>query len=330
MKIVCASSVLHAREAFSGLGGVQLLPDRDIRREHLHDADALIVRSKTAVGPDLLEGTPVGFVATATAGADHFDVPWLNHAGIAWSAAPGCNANAVAEYVATALVLLARKRAALLPGKTIGIVGVGQIGSRVAQKAGFLGLRVLRNDPPLALRTGSADYQPLEAVLPETDILTLHVPLVADGPFPTRHLADCRLFEKLKPGAWFVNSSRGAVTDSDSLQYALDHHLLSACALDVWEKEPELPHSLKRAADFLTPHVAGYSLEGLLNGTLHCYRELCHFLEVEPTWVPDPRLLPPAPFIEIDAAHRSDDDVLAELLAAACPSSRTTAPGAPK
>ena len=319
MNIVCASSVWHASEAFSGLGDVRLLPDRDIRREHLLDADALIVRSKTAVGPELLDGTPVGFVGTATAGADHFDVPWLNQAGIAWSASPGCNANSVAEYVAAALVLLARKRAALLPGRTLGLVGCGQVGSRVAQKAAILGLRVLRNDPPLALQTGSADYQPLEAVLSEADILTLHVPLVADGPFPTRHLADCRLFEKLKPGAWFVNSSRGAVADSDSLQCALDHHLVSACALDVWEKEPELPDALKRTVDFLTPHVAGYSLEGLLNGTLHCYRELCHFLEVEPSWTPDPRQLPPAPFVEIDAAHRSDDDVLAELLATACP-----------
>lgn len=319
MNIVCASSVLHAAEAFSGLGDVRLLPDRDIRREHLLGADALIVRSKTSVGPELLDGTPVGFVATATAGADHFDVPWLNQADIAWSAAPGCNANSVAEYVAAALALLARKRAALLPGQTLGIVGVGQVGSRVAQKAEILGLRVLRNDPPLALQTGSADFRPLEAVLCEADMLTLHVPLVADGPFPTRHLAGCRFFEKLKPGAWFVNSSRGAVTDSDALQCALDHHLLAACALDVWEQEPELAEPLKRAVDFLTPHVAGYSLEGLLNGTLHCYRELCHFLEVEPTWTPDPRQLPPAPFIEIDAAHRADDDVLAELLAAACP-----------
>ncbi len=319
MKIVCAASVLHAREAFSGLGDVVLVPDREIARAHLQDADALIVRSKTRVGPELLEGTAVGFVATATAGADHFDVAWLNRAGLAWTAAPGCNANSVAEYVAAALALLARKRAALLPGKTLGIVGVGQVGSRVAQKAALLGLRVLRNDPPLALKNDSADYLPLDAVLADADILTLHVPLENGGPFPTRHLADCRLFEKLRPGAWFINSSRGAVTDSDSLLCALDHHLLAACALDVWEKEPELPDSLKRAVDFLTPHVAGYSLEGLLNGTLHCYRELCHYLEVEPTWTPDPRLLPPAPFVEIDAAHRADDDVLAELLAAGCP-----------
>jgi erythronate-4-phosphate dehydrogenase len=319
MKIVCASSVLHAREAFSGLGAVQVLPDREISREQLRDVDALIVRSKTQVNRALLEGTAVGFVATATAGADHFDVPYLNQAGIAWSASPGCNANAVAEFIATALVLLARKRAALLPGKTLGVVGVGQVGGRVADKAALLGLRVLRNDPPLALKTGTRDFLPLETLLPAVDIVTLHVPLEASGPFPTRHLADCRLFGQLKPGAWFLNAARGAVTDSDSLQCALDHQLLSACVLDVWEKEPELPDALKRAVDFLTPHIAGYSLEGLLNGTRHCHRELCHYLEVEPTWTPDPRQLPPAPFIQIEAARRADEDVLADLLAAACP-----------
>jgi erythronate-4-phosphate dehydrogenase len=319
MNIVCAASVLQGRDAFAGLGHVDILPDRDIRREHLRDADALIVRSKTRVDRDLLEGTSVGFVATATAGADHFDIPWLNDAGIAWSASPGCNANSVAEYVVAALALLANRRAAVLAGKTLGIVGAGQVGSRVAQKAPLLGLRPRLNDPPLALQTGSPDYLPLEAILAQADILTLHVPLETTGPFPTRHLADCRLFEQLRPGAWFLNSSRGEVVDSDSLQCALDHHLLSACALDVWEHEPVLPRPLAAAVDFLTPHIAGYSLEGLLNGTCNCHRELCHFLEIESTWTPDPRQLPAAPFIHIDAAHRPDDEVLSELLGAACP-----------
>ena len=319
MNIVCAASVLHAREAFAGLGRVRLVPDRDLRRDDLLAADALIVRSKTRVDAELLEGTPVGFVATATAGADHFDRDYLNDAGIAWSAAPGCNANAVAEYVVAALVLLARQRAALLPGRVLGIVGVGHVGSRVAAKAPLLGLRVLRNDPPRALRNGAADFQPLDAVMPAADILTLHVPLEAAGPFPTRHLADCRLFGRLKPGAWFLNTSRGEVADSDVLLHALGHHLLSGCVLDVWENEPDLPDALARAVDFLTPHVAGYSLEGLLNGTLHCYRELCHFLETEPVWTPDPRQVPAPPFRALEATGRPDEEVLADLLAQACP-----------
>ncbi len=319
MKIVCAASVLHGRDAFSPLGDVTLLPDRDIRREDLAGARVLIVRSKTRVDRDLLDGTPVEFVATATAGADHFDTEWLAEAGIAWAASPGCNANAVAEYALTAVACLARRRAVPLAGKLLGIVGVGQVGSRVARKAPLLGLRPLLNDPPLSLKTSSPDYLPLDAILPQADILTLHTPLTDGGPFPTRHLADCRLVEQLRPGAWFLNTSRGAVADPDALQCALDHHLLAACALDVWEHEPELADALAGAVDLLTPHIAGYTLEGLLNGTLQCHRELCHYLEVEPSWFPDPRQLPPAPFLHLDAAHRTDDEALADLLAAACP-----------
>ncbi len=319
MKIVCAASVYQAREAFAGLGEVCLRPDRDIRREHLREARALIVRSKTRVGPELLADTPVEFVATATAGSDHLDLPWLEEAGIAWSAAAGCNANAVAEYAITALTWLALRHGALLAGKTLGLVGLGQVGSRVAEKAPLLGLRVLRNDPPLALQTGAPEYLPLEAVLAAADILSLHVPLTAAGPFPTRHLADCRLFGRLKPGAWFLNTARGEVADSDSLLYALERHSLGAAGLDVWEGEPAGAAALARAVDFLTPHIAGYSLEGLLNGTRQCHRELCHFLEVEPTWTPDPRTLPAPPFFAVSAAHRSDEDVLAELLQSACP-----------
>jgi len=319
MKIVCAASVVQAREAFSGLGDVTVLADREIRREHLLDADALIVRSKTRVNRELLEGTSVEFVATATAGADHIDTAYLQEAGIAGSASPGCNANAVAEYVLTAIALLAQQQAALLTDRTLGIIGVGQVGSRVAEKAGQFGLRVLRNDPPRALQSPDPELLPLERVLSEADILTLHTPLEAGGAFPTRHLADCRLFEQLKPGAWFLNSSRGAVTDSDSLQCALDHHLISACALDVWEHEPQLSESLRTAVNTLTPHIAGYSLEGLLNGTRNCYRELCHYLELEPSWSPDPRLLPEAPHFTLDATHRSRQDVLTELFIQACP-----------
>jgi len=319
MKIVCAASLLQAREAFSSLGEVEVLPDREIRREHLLHANALMVRSKTRINRALLEGTPVEFVATATAGADHFDIPYLNASEVAWSASPGCNANAVAEYVITAITQLAKRHTSLLSGRTLGIVGVGQVGSRVAQKATLMGLKVLRNDPPLALQSSDPDLLPLEAVLTGADILTLHTPLTSGGAFPTRHLANCRLFDQLKPGAWFLNTSRGAVTDSESLQCALDHEWVSACTLDVWEHEPQLPSSLQAAVDFLTPHIAGYSLEGLLNGTQHCYRELCHFLEREPIWSPDPRLLPDPPFLSIDATHRSDEDVLAELFAQACP-----------
>jgi erythronate-4-phosphate dehydrogenase len=324
MKIVCAASVLQARPAFAALGEVAILPDRAIRREDLMDAGALIVRSKTRVGRELLEGTPVGFVATATAGTDHLDTAWLDRAGIAWTASPGCNANSVAEYAVTAMALLAAHAGEPLPGKTLGVVGCGQVGGRVAAKAGLLGMRVLRNDPPRAARRPPGDteeYLPLDAILPQAGILSFHVPLTDTPPFPTRHLAGCRLLGRLKPGAWLLNTSRGAVADTDALQLALASHCLAGCVLDVWENEPSgLPEPLERAALHLTPHIAGYSFEGLLNGTLHCRRELAHYLEADSAWTPDAsQLPPPPPPIRMDGRGRSPSELLAAVLAAACP-----------
>ena len=324
MKIVCAASVLQARQAFAALGDVEILPDRAIRREDLMDAGALVVRSKTRVDRELLEGTSVGFVATATAGTDHLDTAWLDRAGIAWTASPGCNANSVAEYAVTAMALLAAHAASPLPGKTLGVVGCGQVGSRVAAKAELLGLHVLRNDPPRAARREAGDatrYEPLADILPQADILSFHVPLTDAPPFATRHLADCRLLGRLKPGAWLLNTSRGAVADTDALQLALANHCLSGCVLDVWEGEPAgMPDALDRAVLLLTPHIAGYSLEGLLNGTLHCRRELAHYLEADPDWTPDvSQLPPPPPPVRMDGRGRSPSDLLAAVLSAACP-----------
>lgn len=325
MKIVCAASVLHARAAFAALGDVVVLPDRAISRADLLDAGALVVRSKTRVNAALLEGTPVGFVATATAGTDHFDTAWLDRAGIAWTGAPGCNANSVAEYALTAMALLAANASSPLPGKTLGVVGCGNVGSRVADKAGLAGLRVLRNDPPRAMRRppgDTAQYHTLDAILPQADILTFHVPLTDAPPHATRHLANCRLLGRLKPGAWLLNTSRGAVADTDALQLALARHCLAGCVLDVWEHEPAgLPDALERAALHLTPHIAGYSLEGLLNGTLQCRCELARYLELDlPDWTPPPGALPPPPPpIALSGRNRSPCDLLAAVLAAACP-----------
>ena len=283
MKIVCAQSVTGGREAFAGLGEVEVLPDRGMGKEDLRDADALIVRSKTRVGRELLEGTGVKFVGTATAGFDHLDTRWLDEAGIAWTASPGCNANAVAEYTVTALAGMAARRGTGLEGKTLAVVGAGNVGSRVAAKARLLGMRVLCVDPPRAARgakDGGEDFVELAEAAEAADAVTLHVPLTDSGPHATRHLADCRLLGRMKPGAWLVNCARGAVADTEALALATESGRLGALALDVWEGEPGgMPEGLAAAADVLTPHVAGYSLEGLENGTEMCRRALAEFLE---------------------------------------------------
>ena len=257
MKIICAESVLFGREAFSSLGEVLVRPDREIGPADVRDADALVVRSKTRVNRDLLAGSSVSFVGTATAGYDHFDTDWLSAEGIAWSAAAGCNANSVAEYVTAALLCLAQRHAFRLEGLTLGVIGVGQVGRRVVRKAAALGLRVLQNDPPRRIAEGAPELIALEEVLAGADILTMHVPLTDSGPFATRRMADARLMERLKPGAIFINASRGEVVDEEDLRMALESGQIAHAVLDVWDDEPRWNAGLMALCDLGTPHIAG-------------------------------------------------------------------------
>ena len=319
MKIVCAASVLFGREAFQTLGDVVVVPDYELSNEILKNADMLIVRSKTRITAQLLEGTHVGFVGTATAGYDHLETEYLDYAGIAWCAAPGCNANSVSEYVVAALLCLGQRHHFDLAGKTLGVVGVGQVGGRVVKKAGALGMTALRNDPPLALASDDPGFVSIENVLRDSDIITLHVPLTRAGQFPTFHMANCSFFSRMKPGAIFINAARGEAVESDGLLFALEKGFVGHAVLDVWEGEPLVPRKLLEKIDLGTSHIAGWSFEGRLNGTLQVYREACHFLEADPKWAPDEKILPPpkVPEILADAKGKSDETVLWEIVKAA-------------
>ncbi|MCX6997722.1 MAG: 4-phosphoerythronate dehydrogenase [Kiritimatiellaeota bacterium] len=318
MKTVCAASVLFGREAFATLGEVVVMPDRQIDRVAVRDADALIIRSKTDVTRALLEGSRVSFVGTATAGFDHLDTDDLQAAEVAWYAAAGCNANSVAEYIVTALVLLASRYSRPLAGLTLGVIGCGQVGRRVVQQAQRLGLRVLPNDPPLALQTADPVYRPLAEILPQCDIVTLHVPLTSKGPFPTAHMVNCRFLSQLKPGALFINAARGEVMDTASVRLALEKKAVAHAVLDVWENEPVISRELLAAADLGTPHIAGYSFEGLLNGTVQVYREACQFFETAPRWTPPRAVTHPArPVLEFDAAGLTTEEALGRIIPAA-------------
>ncbi|TAN37896.1 MAG: 4-phosphoerythronate dehydrogenase [Verrucomicrobia bacterium] len=318
MKIICAASVLLGREAFGTLGEVLVVPDRQISRDTVRDVDALIVRSKTEVTRELLEGSRVSFVGTATAGFDHIATDYLAKADVAWYAAAGCNANSVAEYVTAALLHVARRHSFKLNGLTLGIIGNGQVGSRVAHKAQLLGMRVLLNDPPLALKTGDPIYHPLEEILPHCDVVTLHTPLERKGSFPTEHLVNCRFFEQLKPGAIFINAARGEVMDTASVLLALEKKVIRHAILDVWENEPVIARELLATADLGTPHIAGYSFEGRLNGTVQCYHELCRFAETAPRWTPPRDITHPAlPLITADATGLNLEEALSHIIFAA-------------
>ena len=217
MKIVCAETVLLGEEAFTHAGKTEVIPDREITRDHLLDADALIVRSKTKVNSELLRNTPVKFVGTATAGTDHIDAQALNDKGLYWCGSPGCNANSVSEYLVAALLTLGRRHGFDLDDKTIGVIGCGNVGSLVVKKCHALGMNVLRNDPPLSAVSADPDFAPLENLLAESDFVSLHVPLIKHKPWPTEKMADYLFFEQLKPGAVFINAARGSVCDYDAL-----------------------------------------------------------------------------------------------------------------
>ncbi|NQT91939.1 MAG: 4-phosphoerythronate dehydrogenase, partial [Lentisphaerae bacterium] len=318
MKIVCSSSMPFAREAFSSLGDVALLDGRSITNADVRDADALAIRSTTRVDSSLLQGSRVRFVGTATIGTDHLDTALLDAEGIRWCAAPGCNANSVSEYVIAALLHLAATDSSPLDARTIAVIGVGNVGSLVVEKARALGMRPLLNDPPRERTKTPVDaetvFASLDDVLPEADIVTLHVPLSFEGPDKTFRMADTRFFDRLKPGAIFINSARGKIMDSSALLASLEKGTISRAVVDTWQHEPALQPDLVDRVHIATPHIAGYSYDGKVAGTVMVYRQLCRFLGVEPTWRPDDLLPPPAvPDVTINAEDRNDTDVLAAV-----------------
>ena len=305
VRIVADENIPYVREAFGSLGRVDLVAGRAVTAALLKEADLLLVRSVTRVNEHLLAGSSVKFVATATIGTDHVDEGFLARHGITFASAAGSNSNSVSEYITAALLVLARRKGFTLAGKTIGVVGVGNVGSKVACKCRQLGLAVLKNDPPLRAQTGSDEYRELPELLEACDVLTVHVPLTTGGRWPTHHMVNESLLARLKPGAFLFNSSRGAVVDEAAMKQALKAGRLAGAVLDVWEHEPNLDAELLKLAELGTPHIAGYSFDGKVNGTEMIYHAACKFLGVTPTWVPKAVL--PAPVVPLVSLTGSGD-----------------------
>lgn len=283
MKIVADQNIPFVKECFSSIGEVELHPGRQIRAETVRDADVLLVRSITPVNEALLSGSRVKFAATATIGMDHIDRDYLEKARIGFASAPGSNANSVAEYVTAALLTVGRKYRFTLAGKSIGIIGVGNVGSRVDIKCRALGMRTVLNDPPLERYTGDSKYRPLEEAL-ACDFVTLHTPLTREGEDQTFHLADDIFFSAMKKQAVFLNTARGAITETAALKAAMAAGKLGGVVLDVWENEPNVDGELLLKVDLSTPHIAGYSFDGKVNGLLMIYRAVCGHFGLEPKY----------------------------------------------
>ena len=324
MKVVVDENIPYLQIPLRRVAEVTALPAEAITAEAVRDADALIVRTRTRCDASLLAGSRVRFIATATIGYDHIDTVWCDAHDIRWVNAPGCNASSVCQYVECALRLLADEGVITLSGSTIGIVGLGHVGSRVKAMAERLGLRTLCCDPPLAEerstgqqvnrstscfadRIQRVDLLPcrlvdLETLAAESDILTFHVPLTKDGPYPTWHMADASFFASLRRAPLFINTSRGAVVETAALTTALREGNIRQAVIDVWEGEPDINLDLLRLARITTPHIAGYSADGKASASQMVLDAFTEFFGLSPLSAETP---PPAatPY-DIDADSR--------------------------
>lgn len=272
MKIIADENMTAVEALFSPYGEIELVPGRTLEKVQLADCDALLVRSVTRVDRELLDGSAVRFVGSATIGTDHIDHDYLKAAGIAFAHAPGCNAEAVVDYV---LAVLFEVHESSWFDKTVAIVGCGNVGSRLYGRLRNLGVKCICYDPFLddSEQPGLCDFEDL----PSADILCLHTPLTTDGPYPTYHLCDAQFLAALKPGSLLINAGRGAVIDNEALLPLLEAGQLKA-VLDVWEDEPNITRRLADAVTLGSPHIAGYSLEGRLRGTLMIERAFSRWI----------------------------------------------------
>jgi erythronate-4-phosphate dehydrogenase len=310
MKIIADANIPFVKDCFSSIGEVEVFPGREITRDIVGEAECLLVRSVTKVDSHLLTGSKVRFVGTATIGFDHIDIEYLARNNIGFASAPGSNANSAAEYVIAGLLEIGRKYKIKLEGKSIGIVGVGNVGSRVAKKCDAMGMKVLLNDPPLQRESGDAKYLPL-GELYDCDFITLHTPLTFEGADKTFHLADEKFFKSLKAGCVFINASRGEVVDARAMKASIRSGQLETTVLDVWENEPNIDTELLEMVDIGTPHIAGYSLDGKIAGMIVIYKAACgHFglkaeYDVE-DFLPEPDI----PQLKINPNSGSEQDVI--------------------
>jgi len=285
VKILADQNIPCIADAFGDLGEVVLMPGRDIKAEHLCDCQCLITRTVTRVDAALLENSPVEFVGTATIGTDHMDLDYLRQAGIGYTNAAGCNAEGAAEYVISGLFELSRQRQFDPLQLKAGIVGFGNVGSRLHAKLAALGIDCLVCDPPL-LQSGTSQqsFVSLDTILAECDFISLHVPLLREGELATFHLLDATRLGSLGEDCVLVNAARGEVVDNVALLELLRQRSGLSVYLDTWENEPLVSRELLQQVDLATPHIAGYSVEGRLRGAQMVLDAACAHFKQTSSW----------------------------------------------
>ncbi len=308
MRIAIDRNIPGVEETFAHHGDIDLVDGRTLDNRQLSHTEALIIRSITRVGPALLEGTPVRFVGTTTIGTDHLDTAWLEQQGITWASAPGCNADAAAQYTLAMAWLACERLGRNLAEQRVGIIGRGNVGSRVQKLMHAIGAITVANDPPLADK-GDKGLVSFEEALAQ-DLVCLHVPLSRAGPHQTFRMIDREQLLQMSDSALVVNTARGDVVNGKSLLSQLNSGRLHA-ALDVWPDEPRIDPELVMAATVATPHVAGYSDDGKLNGARTVYAAFC-------AWLGEPPVIPVndgSEVLELDL-HTVENQISSALKAA--------------
>lgn len=276
MIIVADRSIPFIEGVFEPYGEVRYLDGHSIGRKDIADADALLIRTRTKCNAGLLEGSPVRIIATTSIGTDHIDQAYCRKKGIYITNASGCNAGGVMNYVLSALYGTAARKSISLEGATLGIIGVGNSGKKIEHAARLLGFKLLLCDPPRAEKEGESQFCSLQTLLENSDIVTMHVPLTES----TRKMADAAFFSKMKPGAFFINSSRGEIVDEDDLEEALPK--LGPVVIDTWNNEPDINIRLMNKIDIATPHIAGYSQYGKQTGAAYAVRSIARYFSIQP------------------------------------------------
>jgi len=314
MQIVADENIPFVAECFSSIGDVVTISGRAMTPDAIRNADILLARSITKVNADLLSSSKASFVATATIGFEHIDIEYLSQNNIGFASAPGSNANSAAEYIIATLLEIGQKHNITLDDKSIGVIGVGNVGSRVAKKCAAMGMKTFLNDPPLQRQTKDPKYLPIEELY-DCDFITFHTPLTFEGIDKTFHLADDKFFKSLKPGCVFLNDSRGGVVDSKALKQTITAGKLKAVVLDVWENEPNIDTELLEMVDICSPHIAGYSLDGKIAGMIMIYKAACEYFKIDAKFdieyfLPEPTV----PQIKIDLTNGNEQEVLSSTV----------------
>lgn len=312
LKIIADNTVPYLKGIAEPVADIRYVEAKGFTPDIVKEADALIVRSIDKCTRQLLQGSAVQLITTATIGFDHIDTAFCQEAGIVWKNAPGCNAASVGQYILSSLLTLSLRKKENLKDKTIGIIGVGHVGKIVEQLCSVMGMHILRNDPPRAREEGQEGFVSLDQIAEEADIITLHVPLTHEGTDPTFHLANASFFQKLKKNPWFINSCRGAVHDTQALLAAKREGKISELIIDCWENEPAIDRELLDESAIATPHIAGFSADGKANGTRTCLEHISRYFSV--TFEKLPEVTPPAPHCPVIDMNQFEENRTAQAI----------------